>query len=526
MTSPFLVLVVLLAAVGAVAALSRRVHLPPPLLFILGGLAVSHFPGVPKIHFDPEIILYGFLPPLLYADVFKTSWRDFRRWLRPILMLATGLVAATILTVGITVRWFFPELPWAACFVLGAIVSPTDTVAAAAVLERLSVLRRITAILGGESLVNDATGLVGVQLGVAVLLTGMFEAGEVVVGFARVAGLGGVIGLAVGILFAWINRRVRDSSALFTLSLLSPYLAFHAADALGCSGVLATVVAGFVVAWRIHTVPAEGRLVLAQGWELLTFVLNALCFVFIGLEVPHHVPGWGPESGRLLLGALGVSLTVIATRLAWIFPAAYLPLWLSPRRREREGGYPSWQSVGVAGWCGMRGAVSLAAALALPEEIAPGRLFPGRDTIFFVTMVVIGVTLLVQGLTLGPLIRWLAIPGDSERENESRTAWVSVLRAGIARLDTFCSERECPIAIHHLRQGMFDRLASLEAEDAAERSLAHGRLSVSREVREAVHAAQSSELLRLRGLGTIDDQAMWRLQLELDAALPGGGKPG
>ncbi len=519
MTDPFLCLIVLLAAVGLVAAVADRLRAPAPLLFIIAGLAVSLTPWIPAIHVDPQVILVGFLPPLLYADAFETSWRDFQRWLRPILMLAIGLVAATILTVGLTAKHFFPDLPWAVCFVLGAIVSPTDTVASLSVIERLSVVRRVRAILGGESLVNDATGLVGVQIGVAVVLTGVFDAGAVTLQFARVAGLGVLVGAGWGAVFVLVNRYVRNTSALFTLSLLAPYVAFQTADRLGCSGVLATVVAGFVVAWRFHLVEARSRVVLHQGWRLLAFVLNALCFVFIGVEVPHHAPSWSVETRQLLLGSLAVAATVILTRLVWVFPGAYVPLWLSSRLREREGGYASWRAVTTAGWCGMRGAISLAAALALPEKTLDGTPFPGREAVLFATMVVIGVTLLVQGLTLAPLIRLLRVPGDTQTEAEARGAWIAVLRAGIARLDLFCSERECPLAVHHLRQAMSDRLLSLEAEDAAERDLAHKRLSVSREVRQAVHAAQAEELRRLRDAEAIDDRIALQLQLALDSEL-------
>jgi len=519
MTSPFLCLIVLLAAVGLVAAVADRLRAPPPLLFILAGLAVSLIPWIPPIHLDPELILLGFLPPLLYADAFETSWRDFKRWLRPILMLAIGLVAATILTVGLTAKHFFPDLPWAVCFVLGAIVSPTDTVASLSVIERLNVLRRIRAILGGESLVNDATALVGVQIGVAVVLTGFFDSGAVMLQFTRVAGLGVLIGAGCGAAFALVNRWVRNTSALFTLSLLAPYVAFQTADHFECSGVLATVIAGFVVAWRFHLVEARSRVVLFQGWRLLSFVLNALCFVFIGLEVPHHAPSWSAQTRDLLLGSLAVAGTVILTRLAWVFPAAYVTLWLSPRLREREGGYASWRGVVLVGWCGMRGAISLAAALALPETTHDGAPFPGRDVVLFAAMVVIGATLLVQGLTLAPLVRLLRVPGDTQTEAEARRAWIAVLRAGIARLDLFCSERECPVAVHHLRQAMTDRLVSLEADDAAERDLAHKRLSVSREVRLAVHAAQAEELHRLRDAEAIDDRIALELQLALDSEI-------
>lgn len=283
------VLVALLAALALSAWAARRARLPQPVLLALLGLGLALAPGVPRTPLDPDLILVLFLPPILYADAFDTSWVDFRRWLRPILMLAVGLVGFTILVVGVVTHALLPELPWAACFLLGAIVSPTDTVAVVAVIETLRVPRRVTAILGGESLVNDATGLVGVQLAVAVILSGAFEAGEVAWRFAWVGGGGVALGLALGAGFAWLNGVVRTTRNLFVLSLLSPYAAYWLAQVLGCSGVLAVVVAGFVVAWRVHVVPPAARVDLYATWDLLVWMLNGLCFVFIGLEAPHLV---------------------------------------------------------------------------------------------------------------------------------------------------------------------------------------------------------------------------------------------
>src|SRR5258708_6973137 len=240
-------LIVVLATVAGVALVARRVRIPYPILLVLAGLAMAAIPGLPQLSLDPDLILVFFLPPLLYADAFETSWHDFRRWLRPIIMLAVGLVTVTILTVGVVAKWCFPELPWAACFIPGAIVSPPDRVAAQAVVQRLQLPGRVTAILGGESLVNDATGLVGVQVGVAVALSGAFHLGGTTLTFAWVGGLGLLIGVGCGLLFSALNRRVRDTPALFALSLLSPYAAYAAAAALGASGVLAVVVAGFIV---------------------------------------------------------------------------------------------------------------------------------------------------------------------------------------------------------------------------------------------------------------------------------------
>jgi Na+/H+ antiporter len=511
-----LVLMALLAVVALVAAVAPRLKVPPPILLVIAGLLVSAVPGVPRLPLDPDLILLVFLPPLLYADAFRTSWTDFRRWLRPIVMLATGLVAATTLVVGLVAKWCFPELSWPACFILGAVVSPTDTVAAQAVIERLHVPRRVTAILGGESLVNDATGLVGVQIGVAVALSGVFTWGGTMMTFSRVAGLGVVVGVIIGLLFAELNRRLTDTAALFTVSLLAPYAAFLAAHHLDASGVLAVVVAGFIVSWRIHQVAAASRVPLFNAWDLLSFVLNGFCFVFIGLETPHLLAIIAGGGWWLLGGAGLVAAAIILTRIAWCFPAAYLPLRLSARLRAREGGYPSWRGVLLLSWCGMRGVVSLAAALALPHTLADGTPFPGRDLLVFCTVVVIAATLLAQGLTLQPLIALLGIRSDGEGEAELRTARETMLQAGIARLDAYCTDVACPVAVHHFRQAMVDQLQALQERDASERDLAGKRLAVSQEVHAAVRTAQADELLRLRDRNVITDNTYLALQLELD----------
>jgi CPA1 family monovalent cation:H+ antiporter len=509
-------LIALLSALALASLLAPRIRVPQPVLLALVGGALAFVPGVPRTPLDPALILAYFLPPLLYADAFHTSWADFRRWLRPILMLATGLVAFTMLTVGLTAKWFLPELPWAACFLLGAIVSPTDTVAVQAVLERLRVPRRLTAILGGESLVNDATGLVGVQICLAVLLHGAFDAGEVALDFAKVAGGGAAIGLAIGVVFAAANRVVKERTVLLVLSLLAPYLAMHVASALGLSGVLAVVVAGFVVAWRVHTVPPDARVELYTTWDMLVFVLNGLCFLYVGLETPRLLFEMRMhETRHLLVTGLAVSAVVVLSRIVWTFPSAYVPLFLSPRLRAREGGYPSVRGVTIASWCGVRGAVSLAAALTVPATI-DGVPFDGRDDVVACTLIVIFVTLLAQGLTLSPLVRLFGMREDEDTAAERRAAREALLAAGIARLDAFCSEHSCPLAVHHYREHMSDELASLRALDAEQQAEARTRLAVSDDVHRAVLVAQSHELLALRDRGAINDQTYLALQLELD----------
>jgi monovalent cation/hydrogen antiporter len=517
-TATLLALTAILATLAGVTLLAPRLHLPQPLALALAGVGLAFIPAMRDLDLDPNLILLGFLPPLLYADAFQTSWRDFKRWLRPILMLAIGLVAVTILVVGLVAKWCLPELPWVACFVLGAVVSPTDTVAVQAVIERLRVPRRMTAIVGGESLVNDATGLVGVQIGVVVALHGGFSWGHVSLQFAQVAGLGVLIGVGMGILFTVAHQRIREPQVAFTLSLLAPYLAFALATLANASGVLAVVVAGAVVAWRVHVIAPMARLQLRAAWSQLTFVLNGLCFLYIGLESPCLLAAAAQAGPGLWQAGLWVSAAVIGMRMVWCWPNAYLPLWLSKRLREREGGYPQPRGVLLVSWCGVRGAVSLAAALSLPLTAGDGP-FPGRDAIVACTLAVILSTLVLQGGTLFPLVKLLGLRDDGTTAQELRHARERLLESGIGRLDAFCSEQSCPVAVHRFRESMAEELAALRADDDAERSRAAQRLSVSREVRWAVVQAQETALLRLRDAGAIDDQAYNDLLVELDHAL-------
>lgn len=511
------VLIAFLAVIAVVNLFGQRLRAPVPVLLALAGALLSFVPGLPRVELDPDLILVVFLPPLLYSDAFDTSWIDFRRWLRPILSLAFGLVAFTILVVGLVAHRFLPHLPWPVCFILGAIVSPTDTIAVQAVIERLRVPRRVTAILGGEALVNDAPSLVGVQIGVAVVLSGAFQLGTVALNFAWVAGGGVAVGVVIGALFAWINRRVRDTSVLFVLSLLSPYLAFLLAHEIGASGVLSVVVAGFVVSWNLHTVHAQSRIDLYATWTLLIFVLNGVCFVFIGYAAPPLMREVGlSDDHPLVVAGLAIAVTVVVARIVWTFLIGYGSLWLSPSRRAREGGYPKARNVMLVSWAGVRGVVSLAAALSLPRVLDDGSDFPGRPEIVACTLFVILVTLLFQGLTLLPMIQLLGIRDEENSDAEVQHALEQMLQAGIARLDLYCSEKSCPIAVHHFRESMADELQALRDADEDSRKRAATRLAVSDEVRGEVIQAQQKALLTLRDKEEINDKSYVDLQLRLD----------
>ncbi len=509
-------LIAILGLIGLAAIVAPRVGLPAPVLLAIAGIVWALLPGLAPVEISPRVVLAVFLPPLLYAEAWEASWHDFRRWLRPILSLAIGLVAFTILCVGVAAKWLIPELPWGVCFLIGAVLSPTDTVAVHAVLARLRVPRRATAIIGGESLINDATGLLGVQLALLVVFSGVFEAGSIAINFARIAGLGVATGMAVGFLAVALNRRLRGTNVLFVFSLVAPYLAFAIAEAVGASGILAVVVAGFVASWRLDAIAAESRVELTGAWDVLAFVLNALMFLFVGLEIPRRLGADPATMSRLLGTGLAIAAVVILARITWFWPAAYIPLWLFPRFRAKEGGYPDPRAVALAGWCGVRGAVSLAAALALPMALPDGSAFPGREVVEAAALVTIVVTLIGQGSTLAPLVRWLRIPADPTTESETRKAREAMLAAGIARLDEFCSEEMCPIAVYRYRDVMADQLAELRELEESERLQATRRLEVSRDVRRAVWQAETAELLRLRDAGEINDRDHQNLQLEID----------
>jgi len=378
-----------------------------------------------------------------------------------------------------------------------------------AVLSRLRVPRRLTAIVGGESLVNDATGLVGVQLAIVVIATGVFSWNTIAVEFARITFLGIASGVAAGLLSVGLASLLRGTPVLFVSSLIIPYLAYGVAEGLGASGILAVVVAGFVASWRLDKIPPESRVDLYAAWSLVEFILDGLMFLFIGLEIPHR-SGQLLMTGRPVLVGLSIAAVVIVSRIVYIWPAAYVPLWLSPRYRQKEGGYPPVEGVVIAGWCGVRGAVSLAAALALPMSI------PGRAEIESAVLLTILITLIGQGATLEPLVRLLKIPAEPTSEEERRKAREAMLTAGIARLDEFCNDKSCPIDVYRYRDAMNDRLKELREIDESERHRAARRLEVSREVRLAVWESESTALLALRDAGGINDRCYQDLQLELD----------
>lgn len=512
---------VLLSAIVVVAVVAKRIGLPYPIAFVIGGSLLAFAPNLPSLNLDPQFVFLIFLPPLLYAGGWSTDWQSFKKLVRPIGLLAIGLVVATTGAVAVVAHALAPQLGWASAFVLGAIVSPPDAVAAGAVFERFSVPRRIMAILDGEGLLNDATALVIYRFAVAAVVTGAFSLAHASMAFVAVAGGGVAIGLALGWAIVTVSifmRRHNLSDYLIdnALQLIAPYAVYLSGELLHVSGVLATVSAAIYVSRKSGSVySAEGRLVAYAAWDLMIFLLNGLVFLLIGLQLRTIVrdPSFAL---RELWIALVISALVIVVRVAWVYPATYLPRLLR-RVREREP-FGGWRYVFVVAWSGMRGIVSLAAALALPVATGTGAPFPGRSEIVFVTFCVIFVTLVFQGLTLMPILKWLRIDGDNleSREVEVR---VAALRAGIARLreiePNFNSTEEWEVEGRILGEYEY-RIAHLLGHlDGANNPLS---VAFDHTMQQEALDAENREITRLRETGEIPDEIFRKVQYDLDLA--------
>jgi Na+/H+ antiporter len=494
-----LILLGMLAAITALTALAPFLRVPYPILLVVGGLALGFIPGLPELTLPPELVLVGVLPPLLYAAAFFTSLRDLRADYRPIGLLAVGLVVATMLGVA-AVAHFVTDLSWPASFVIGAVVAPTDPIAATAIARRMGVPRRIVTIVEGESLINDATALALYGTAVAAVTTGAFSLWEASLDFAVSVAGGIAVGLVVGWVVAQVRIRLDNIPAEILISLLSGYLAYIPAESLGVSGVLAAVTVGIYLGWRSPELSTPAmRLQGFAVWETLVFVVNALLFTLIGMQLRPILDRLGGRSAaELVADAVVVVAAVIAIRIAWVIAARQYPV--------------------VVGWMGMRGAVSLAAALAIPLETGTGAPFPGRDLIVFLAFSVILGTLVFQGLTLPKLVRWLRLEADRLEEKEDTKARIHAAEAALERLDELMEEdwvrpetAERLRGLYGFRRSRFQ--ARLDGEDDGaieQQSQDYQRLR--RELLEAERAA----VVGLRREGRISDEVMRRVERDLD----------
>ena len=469
------VLFLLLCSV-ALGWVARRLNFPYPIALVVGGAALGFLPELPQFPFDPQFILVLVLPPILYQTALLTSWRDFRANIRPIGFLAVGLVIATTLAVGAALKFVVPDIPWAVAFVLGAIVSPPDAVAATAILTRLNVPRRVVTILEGESLVNDASGLVLYKFAVAAVMTGAFSLRDASVEFVVVAVGGIVIGIILGWFFVFIHRHLGDVFIEVLMTLAVPYICYILAEALHLSGVLAVVAAGLVRGrYAPEVVSAEMRIIARSVWNLLVFLLNSLVFILIGLQLSGIIGRLtGYSAAELMYYGVLVSVVAIAVRFAWIYPA-------------------SW--------------------LALPLALDDGTPFPGRDLIIFLTFVVIAATLVLQGLSLGPLIRTLHVGTDWSEHQEEQHARFALGKAAIAAISEVAQ-----------KEGIAPELAERIRAEFAEKvriappggQVITGGADVARRLRVAAIRAERQELIRIWRANRISDDVLHHLEEDLD----------
>jgi len=496
---------------------ARKLSTPYPIVMVLGGLALSFIPGIPQVSLNPDLIFLIFLPPLLYSSAWTTSIREFKANIIQISFLAFGLVGFTVLGVSLLAQYFLPGFDWRLGMVLGAVVAPTDAIAATAIARRIGLPERIVDILEGESLINDASGLLALQFGTEILVNEHIPTvGEgILTLFWLVAG-GILVGVAIGWINVFIERRIEDSSIEITLSILSPYVAYLAAEAIHASGVLAVVACGLFLTGRSTQFfsPAT-RMKLWSVWESLTFILNGVVFVLIGLQFPiirSSIAEYGIN--KILLDGAIFSVLLILLRLVWVYPGAHIAHYIQDSLSNRIIPPVQPKQVFVVGWTGMRGVVSLAAALSVPAVLQDGAPFPHRNTIILLTFCVILVTLVVQGLTLPSIISWLGLSGEEGPNCEELEARRLVTSAAVNHLEKAKENdtgRDSKL-YDDLSERYRHRLASLydTSQEAAQQHNDFLELSL-----EAIRVERQTAI-RLRNQGRINDTLLRKLEHELD----------
>ena len=515
-----IVIAALFVSAAGLNAIANWLNVPYPIPLVIGGLVLGLVPEIPDIQLNPDLVLLVFLPPLLYQSAFFADLRALRTDARVISLTAIGLVLATAAAVALIGHELI-GLSWAMAFALGAIVSPTDPAAATAIMRRVGAPRRLVNVLEGESLFNDATALVTYKVAVAAAVGESVSGGHTVLEFLRDASGGIAIGLAVGWVIGEVRKRVSDINTELTISLFSAYGAFIPADQLGVSGVLAAVSCGVYLGFRAPEIASPESRMQAYGlWSTLTFLLNAALFILIGLQLPVIVGGLGGRPAGEVIGyAAAVCATVIAIRFLWNFVVTFI-IRTVDRRPSQRARRTSWRSRVVGSWAGMRGAVSLAAALALPLHTDAGAPLPGRELIQFVTFALILVTVVGQGLTLPWLIRRLEVVEDgTEEENEEIRARLVIARAALARVDELEAEdwtRDGTVErvrrLYEFRQRRF-KIRAGKIEDAD--GLEEGSLLYQRMMHE-IYSAQRQALVGLRNSRQISSEVMRRVERELD----------
>jgi monovalent cation/hydrogen antiporter len=516
-----LIALALLLATAMLTTLARRFQTPYPIVLVIGGLALSLLPRLPHISLSPHLVFLVFLPPLVFSGAFNTSWRDFRSNLLSISMLAFGLVGFTVAGVAILSDWLLPGFDWRMGCALGAVVSTTDTIAAIAIAKRLGLPRRISDLIEGESLINDASGLLALQFAVALVVTG--ERPTLTKGMAEMIGLiagGIVVGLVSGKLIHLLQRRIDDPPVEITVTLIAPYLAYLSAEALHCSGVLATVVCGLYLGRkRSEILSTFARLDTSAVWNTLDFVLNGVLFVLIGLQLPYILEGIeGISRLELFFDAALFSAMVIGLRLLWMYPGAWTSYWIRTRFLGRTEKPPRSKEIFLLGWTGMRGVLALAAAISLPEYLNNGQPFPQRNLMLFLTFSIILTTLVIQGLSLPAIIRKLGIAGAPYEDAELVRARRAMFEAALLCLDGMEDHKKpggdwiVEDLAHHYRQRL-----NLVNEDSSEaQSALRADYRQYRTISRYLRSVERAALIELWTQNEINDEVLRELERELD----------
>jgi len=522
MVSVLQVLVVLLVVIAAVAMIAKRLQIPSAILLVLTGVALALVPGLPTVRLAPQFVLLLVLPPVIYSSSVAMSWREFRFNLRPISMLAVGAVVFTTLAVA-TVTHYILGLDWQVGFIVGAIVSPPDAVAPLSIARRMQLPRRILVILEGEGLANDATALILYRFAVVAVSAGVFSFGHALSTFAAIV-VGELLwGLLVGWLMLRVRRWVHETRVEILLSVLTPFAAYWPPEYLGGSGVLATVSAGLYISWNgLRLISAETRLQGIFFWDFLIYMTEGMIFLITGLQARTLVGGSvsGYPLEELGLSAAVVCAVVILARLVWVYPGTYLPRWLIPSI-ARQDPSPPWQWPMVLSFTGVRGIVSIAAALAIPFVTEDGRLFPDRDLILFLTFAVILVTLVGQGLLLPTVIRWLRLAdaGRAERHlvrNEEFAARRLAIAAAIDQLDELTTARGlseevvAPIRAH--QQSRLNHVWHRSEEGEAHQRI----IALHDEIEKLLISVERAQINELYRDGKLKDEARRRIERDLD----------
>ncbi|RPD50433.1 Na+/H+ antiporter [Hymenobacter sediminis] len=521
------IVILLMAALALLYALANRLKLPYPVLLVVAGLLIGLVPGLPVVRLSPNVVFLVFLPPLLYEASFNTSWHDFKRYHRSISLLAIGLVLFTMAAVAAVAHYFIPGMTWALGFVLGAIVSPPDAVAATSATHGLGLPRRVSTILEGESLLNDASALIAYRYAVAAVVSGTFGLWEAGLQFLLVAGGGLALGAALGYLFTRLQSRVQDPTLATVLSLLSPFMGYVLAEHLHISGVLAVVATGLVMSWNsFEAYTFRTRIRRSNFWKVLTFLLNGFVFILIGLQLPAIMEGLGAYSLPTIIGyGLLISVVAIVVRLLWIYPAGFASYYFGRGGQEFTSFKEQARELFVVSWSGMRGVVSLATALALPMVLSNGEPFPQRNLILFITFCVILVTLVVQGLSLPWFVRRLGVQTPPEQDlQEARELRLELARAALTYIDSTVAGATDARAFREIRNRFEHRISRLEnpvpPEATSDNTLnpAAERAEFEQILRQQLAVIEHERVLlvQLHRSGTFSEEAVRRVERELD----------